>query len=166
MHRTWFLLLLLLAGCVGSQSPSSSPGEAMSFRLPSNEFETPLLRTDGARPDRWESLLVAIRTPNPSGFLAYVAVFTDPALVGLTEEEIRGLPRAGDAERFVLVADERALADDEFPILVVDISDDGRPSFRVTASCLWSVENNLSLANMDWEEFADATDADGTYRLC
>ena len=28
----------------------------------------------------------------------------------------------------------------------------------------WSVENNLSIANMDWEEFADAVDDAGIFR--
>lgn len=29
---------------------------------------------------------------------------------------------------------------------------------------LWSVDNNLNIANMDWEEFADNTDGDGIFR--
>jgi Domain of unknown function (DUF6924) len=29
---------------------------------------------------------------------------------------------------------------------------------------MWSVENNLSIANMDFEDFADATDDDGIFR--
>jgi hypothetical protein len=29
---------------------------------------------------------------------------------------------------------------------------------------MWSVENNLSLANMDFDEFADAVDAAGIFR--
>jgi uncharacterized protein DUF6924 len=29
---------------------------------------------------------------------------------------------------------------------------------------MWSVENNLSIANMDFDEFADAVDQDGVYR--
>jgi hypothetical protein len=66
----------------------------------------------------------------------------------------------------VLVADKRALADDEFPILVVDISGENLPSFRVACKCLWAVQNNLSLANMDWAEFSEATALDGVYRDC
>lgn len=138
----------------------------MPFILPSGEYLTPLLRTDYARPDRWDTLLASINTPNEDGFKAYVAVLTDPELEGLTDQEIRRLPRVDDASRFVLVADAVTQAEDEFPILVVDLSDEGLPSFRVTAKCLWSVQNNLSLANMDWEEFSEATDPDGVYRAC
>ncbi|MDH6214469.1 hypothetical protein M2283_001752 [Streptomyces pseudovenezuelae] len=32
------------------------------------------------------------------------------------------------------------------------------------AAELWSIENNLSGANMDFEEFADAVDDDGVFR--
>ena len=36
-------------------------------------------------------------------------------------------------------------------------------TFRVIPSELWSVENNLSLANMDFEEFAGAAGAEGVF---
>jgi len=48
--------------------------------------------------------------------------------------------------------------------LVLCISLHGEGSFRVPPNELWSVENNLSLANMDFEEFAEAVDTDGVYR--
>jgi len=138
----------------------------MPFFLPSGEDLTPFLRTYPARPNRWDALLAAIQTPNEDGFKAYIAVLTDPELEGLTEPEIRRLARVDDAERFVLVADAVTQADNEFPILVVDLSREGLPSFRVTAKCLWSVQNNLSLANMDWQELSEATDPDGVFRDC
>jgi hypothetical protein len=138
----------------------------MTFTLPSGEIATPLLRTDDSLPDRWEDLQRCLATPNADGFLAYVTLVTDPAVDGLSEGDIRRLPRDAEAEVFVLVADLRALTDADFPILVVDISGQDMPSFRVLCRCLWAVQNNLSLANMDWHEFADSTDADGVYRGC
>jgi hypothetical protein len=36
--------------------------------------------------------------------------------------------------------------------------------FRVIPSQMWSVENNLSIANMDFFEFADAVGDDGIFR--
>lgn len=50
-----------------------------------------------------------------------------------------------------------ALAEDH-PIQVVDLSPDARTAFRCAARELWGVDNNLSIANMDWEEFADHVD--------
>ena len=138
----------------------------MPVIIPSGQYLTPLLRTDSTRPDRWGALLACIETPNDLGFLAYVSVLTDPELEGLTEEDIRQLSRTDNGTSFVLVADELAQADDDFPILVVDTSGAGRPSFRAACQCLWSIQNNLWLANMDWEEFSEATDHDGVYRGC
>ena len=155
------MCLLALAGC-----GSTTLTEPSGFTLPSSEDATPLLRTDASRPDRWAALLAAIRVPNEHGFLAFVAPLADPALEGLTEARIRELPRAVNAETFVLVADAHALDDDAFPILVIDLSGDERPSFRVTARCLWAVQNNLSIANMDWEDFTSATDAAGVVLDC
>ena len=154
------LCLLVLAGCAVSPAPTGP------FRVPADVDATPLLRTDGSKPERWDALLRAIRVPNSLGFLASVLPITDPALEGLTVDQLRELPGTGDAVTFVLVADAEALAGDDFPILVVDVSGDDQPSFRVTAPCLWVVENNLSLANVDWQELLDSTAPDGVLRDC
>ena len=49
-------------------------------------------------------------------------------------------------------------------MLVIDLADQPGRTFRVIPSEMWSVENNLSLANMDFDEFADAVDAAGIFR--
>jgi hypothetical protein len=56
------------------------------------------------------------------------------------------------------------MTDPEHPVLVVDLYSEPGRSFRVVPSEMWGVENNLSLANMDFEEFADAVDRDGVFR--
>jgi hypothetical protein len=77
---------------------------------------------------------------------------------------------------FAFLADTVALTHPEQPLLVVNLYDrveslaDQRrglrygTTFRVVPSEAWSVQNNLSIANMDWEEFADSTDDDGIFR--
>jgi hypothetical protein len=65
---------------------------------------------------------------------------------------------------FILVADRLALTSPEHPVLVVDVAREPGRTFRVVPSAAWSVENNLSLANMDFEEFADAVDEGGVFR--
>jgi hypothetical protein len=52
----------------------------------------------------------------------------------------------------------------DLPILVVDLYDDPGRTFRVIPSEMWGVENKLSIANMGFEEFADAVDGDGIFR--
>ena len=138
----------------------------VEYILPPSEYATPLLRTEYSMEERWRDLLERIATPSPDGFLANVTVVSDPRLDGMTADDIQGLASAGRRPILTLVADTRALTDDGFPILVVDTYGRDQRSFRVTAACLWSVENNLSLANLDWEDFADNVDPDGVYRDC
>jgi hypothetical protein len=67
----------------------------------------------------------------------------------------------------VFIADETTLTDPDHPVLVVDLMDfEGRhlEPFRCIPSELWSVENNLNLANMDWSEFTGATDEHRIFR--
>jgi hypothetical protein len=40
----------------------------------------------------------------------------------------------------------------------------GQPYGATSPSELWTVENNLNIANMDWQEFAAAVDEDGVFR--
>lgn len=136
----------------------------MTFVLPPSELATPLLRTDYASDDRWRALLAAIAVPNSYGFLASVTVVEDRRLDGLDDAAVRRLP-ARDTPLLLLVADAAAQASDDFPLLVVDTME-GRPSFRVTAACLWAVQNNLSLGNADWEDFSDNLGADRVFRDC
>jgi hypothetical protein len=39
-----------------------------------------------------------------------------------------------------------------------------RAEFRVVVSLLWSVENNLSLSNLDWADFAGNVGDDEVFR--
>ncbi|ALV31684.1 hypothetical protein [Streptomyces sp. CdTB01] len=51
----------------------------------------------------------------------------------------------------------------DLPLLVVDLRRERGRCVRVVVAELWSIENNLSGANMDFEEFAGAVD-DGVFR--
>lgn len=52
----------------------------------------------------------------------------------------------------------------DHPILVINLGDDPCPSFHSTPAGVQSIENNLSIANMDYMEFADAAGDDGVFR--
>jgi hypothetical protein len=56
------------------------------------------------------------------------------------------------------------MTDHERPVLVVDLSQEPGRTFRVIPGQMWGVENNLSLANMEFSEFADNVDPDGVFR--
>jgi hypothetical protein len=52
----------------------------------------------------------------------------------------------------------------EHPVLIVDLFERSGREFRAIPSTVQSIENNLSLANMDFEEFAEAVDDDRIFR--
>jgi hypothetical protein len=123
-----------------------------------------LVRTDFTDGAAWEQVSRAAQQENADGFRAYIQPVSDPAFDGLSWEAVKAAVPADDDEWAVLfIADTAAIASHEHPILVVDLLED-RPPFRCITSELWGVENNLSIANMDWEEFADAADDDGIFR--
>ncbi|WP_328609841.1 hypothetical protein OG943_12155 [Amycolatopsis sp. NBC_00345] len=52
----------------------------------------------------------------------------------------------------------------EWALLVVRVRPEGNGRLRVIPAELWSVENNISLGNMDWQDFTSAAGADGVFR--
>lgn len=132
-----------------------------------NSEETLLLRTDFSDDVAWSSLCEAVQKPNEDGFKAYVACISDPAYDGLTVEQLIDLAPKGDQRgqhTFAFIADQLTFATPERSILVVDLHDEPGKMFRVIPLEMWSIENNLSIANMDYSEFADNTDPDGIFR--
>ncbi len=99
------------------------------------------------------------------GSLAYnVVLIEDERFKDHTFEQITKLFAKATQWRFLFVADTVTLASSEFPIVTIDLSEEPGRSFRVIANELWSVENNLSLANMDYNDFAEAADENGIFR--
>ena len=123
-----------------------------------------VLRTDFSDNSAWESICAAIREPEPEGgFRAYVDCLSDPEYDGLTAEQLTTLiPRGSRA--FAFVVDRVALAHPEHPILVVDLFHEPGRTFRVIPSKMQSVQNNLEISNMDFDEFAEDADKDGIFR--
>jgi len=65
---------------------------------------------------------------------------------------------------FVLVVDKAATHSPEFPVLVIDLYDERGRTFRAIPSTIQAIENNLSIANMDFLDFADRVYSDGVFR--
>jgi len=101
---------------------------------------------------------------NIIGFNANVRFIEEEGYSGLTGQEL--LKRLPDLKEYgcVFVADQTAMPTAEHHLLVLDPSNPKGNTFRVIPSLAWAVENNLSLANMDYSEFADAVDSDGVFR--
>jgi len=60
--------------------------------------------------------------------------------------------------------DKVTLKNPENLVLCVDLYENPGDSFRVIPTEMWAVENNLSLANMEFEEFKNATNAENVFR--
>ena len=123
---------------------------------------TLMLRTDFTDDAAWESVRVAIES-HAGEFRAFVRFVSDPAHADMTTDQAVQFAKQS-SHTFVFVADRTTLTHPDRPILVVDADEQPGRSFRVVPASMWSVENNLSLANMDFAEFAAAVDTDGIFR--
>jgi hypothetical protein len=124
--------------------------------------DTPLVRTDFSDAAAWVALVEAISTPSDEGFHARVSIVDDLAFAGSSPEDLAAAAAASD-HAVLFVADRTTLSLAEMPLLCLALAG-GEGAFRVAAAALWGVENNLSIANMDFAEFAEAADEDGVFR--
>jgi len=124
--------------------------------------DAPLIRTDFSNDAAWEGLLIATRRPSSEGFLANVQVINDARLDGVSAEQLGSAAR-GTKHAIIFLADEVTMRHADLAVLCIDASAPEH-RFRVIPGELWSVENNLSLANMDFEEFRSAAGADDVFR--
>jgi hypothetical protein len=74
------------------------------------------------------------------------------------------VPEGDQRPFFLLIVDDVTVRELEHPILVVDLWSEPGREFRAVPSAVQWIENNLSIANMDFAEFADAVDKDGIFR--
>lgn len=138
---------------------------------------TLLVRTDFTDDDAWDRVRgEATREYGLDGFRAYVEPVSDPQWADATWESVKAAaPVDDDGPSVLFIADSVTFASPEHPILVVDLDDKilsvvefpeiaDRMPFRCIPSELWGVENNLSISNMDWEEFASEVGGDGVFR--
>lgn len=132
--------------------------------IPIPDTDNPLvLRTDYTDDVAWETLSEVVQAP-VGEFRAYVTLVSNPSCRGLTVAQVLELLPAAFRHNFVFVADETAIRDSEHPVLVIDLQEEPGRTFRVIPSEMWGVENNLSIANMDFQDFVDYVDLDGVFR--
>ena len=125
-----------------------------------------VLRTDFSDDAIWRAVCEASVAPSPGdGFLANLTFVEDRSFEAATVADLIAAAAAASQYRsFMFVADDVTIHETDHPVLVIDLADRPGRSFRVIPAEMWSVENNLSLANMDFDEFAEAVDASGIYR--
>jgi len=132
--------------------------------LPKSELAL-VIRTDFSDPAAWERLCTEIQAPvGRFKFRAYVDFVDDPTYDKLPGDRLLALVPEGFNHNFFMVADQTTFAHPERPLLVVDLYDQPGRSFRAPPDQIQGIENNLSISNMDFFEFADNVDADGLFR--
>jgi hypothetical protein len=148
----------------------------MAVSLPWSGYVSLVIRTDFDHDEEWEQTREAITEPSPDGFTANVRSIDDSAFAGCTPTQLLELLPDDANGSVAFLVDTHTLTDPQRPILVINLFDydEDTPgerkgprfgdTFRVIPSEMWGVENNLSLSNMGWREFADRADADGVFR--
>jgi hypothetical protein len=132
--------------------------------LPANEYTAPVIRTDFSNDQEWNAITALISRSTPEGFGANVMFLNDPAHRDLTTRQLMALVPENFGQSYLLVIDNVAVSWPDHPVLVVDLHHEPGRQFRAVPSAVQSVENNLSLWNMDFREFADSVDKDGVFR--
>jgi hypothetical protein len=143
------------------------------------------VRTDFGDSDAWETICNEIRQP-PEDMLAAFAQFAEVnAMIGqdvglgpqanltivddaefanLTPVQLVERLSADSHQTFLFVVDHESITSEDHSILVVDVSEQKGGTFRATPEQIQGIENNLSIANMDFADFANAVDDKGVFR--
>ena len=129
-----------------------------------NDFATPVIRTDFTDEVVWKKIQRDVAATNSMGFSANVRFIDDKQYNGLTGQELMQRISGPDEYGCIFIADATAMSASEHHILVLDPSNPTGKTFRVIPSEMWGVENNLSIANMDYSDFSDSADPDGVFR--
>lgn len=130
---------------------------------PAGDLELLFVRTDFADDRAWNALLADAMSFH-GGFRAAIRPVDDRRFEGLTVERLLELVPQGQEPFYLFLVDRDALTRADHAVRVVNLYEPRGESFRVVPAHLWSVQANLSLANMDWEEFTGAVGADGVFR--
>ncbi|MGC4897620.1 DUF6924 domain-containing protein [Micromonospora sp. DT31] len=132
-------------------------------------WSVPVVRADFTDDAVWNQIRMRIAEPTEEGFGADVDFVEDRALDGLDEASIvASYPPSYPHEYrhpVLFVIDAIAVSTPGHPVLVINLNAgvDARP-FRALPTQVQAIQNNLSLANMDYIEFATSAGLDGVFR--
>jgi hypothetical protein len=124
-----------------------------------------VLRANFSDQVAWEQICTIIRElVGDFHFVAYVEFLDNIEYVDITKGQLLALIPDDYNHSFIIVADQIAISRPDHPLLVVDLYERSGQVFRAVPSQIQGIENNLSIANMDFEEFAGSADEDGIFR--
>jgi len=124
-----------------------------------------VLRTDFSDQTTWEEICSSIREPvGIFRFPANVEFLDDAEYTDIAKAQLLELIPRNYNHTFIIVADRTTISRPDHLLLIVDLYDSSGREFRTIPSHIQGIENNLSIANMDFDEFADSVDEDGIFR--
>ncbi len=141
-----------------------------------------VIRTDFSSDEAWNNVRELIAAPQKTAgmeFFAYVRYVSDEKYRDKAAREVVVSLPDDYPGMFCFIVDRECVENPEHPVLVVgfypsdDESFDRQPretpeadiaTFRALPSQIQGIQNNLSIANMDFEDFASAVDDDGVFR--
>ena len=124
-----------------------------------------VLRTDFSDQAAWLAICAEIRKPvGVLHFLAYVDYLNDVEFADITKKQLLDLLPPSYAHSFIIVADRTTMTHPEHPLLIVDLLHKSAREFRAVPSQIQEIQNNLSIANMDFKDFTKAVDQEGIFR--
>ena len=122
-----------------------------------------MIRTDFADQSAWKKLKAAVSEPGDP-FIFNMEIVDDRANSGATVEQMMAALPEDYPHSFIVVAEGTAISQPDYPLLVVDLAEERGRQFRAVAAQIASIDNNLSIANMGFEEFAGLVDESGVFR--
>ena len=173
MTRLAITLLILISACGCGVDPTTV-----------EQHDPWVIRTSFSDDASWSAVRKLISAPQRDmgqEFYAYVQFMDDQRFANLTPSElVHSLPDDYPGF-FCFVVDSVTLTKEDHPILVIGFSPNSvnvedyqrTPNqtplseiqmFRAIPETIQSIENNLSIANMDFKSFADSVDSDGVFR--
>jgi uncharacterized protein YbcV (DUF1398 family) len=128
--------------------------------------ENPLvLRTDFSHQSAWERICADIQKPvGMFRFRANVEFLDDVGYADVNKDQLVALVPKDYNHTFIVVVDRTAMTHSDHPLLILNLYEGSGNEFRALPSQIQGIENNLSIANMDFEEFAEAVEEDGVFR--
>lgn len=143
--------------------------------------ETPLIRTyfgEKSSDVKVQKLYEIHTAPTKEGFEARLTLVNDPRCEGLTREILLQPDfdnTVVEREGFAFLMDEQSFEDDTLLCVNLERDVDDKycyppeemhitERFRVVPSETCSVQNNISIANMDFADFGECVDENGVFR--
>lgn len=135
----------------------------MSLPQP-DDLTSLVMRTDFSDEGAWDSVRAAL---DAAGEYPHATYLSELRFAGVGVQTLVDEEAAADEDDqiiYMFLADAATMGDPDRSLLAVDLADEPGRTFRVPARWFPDISANLSIANMDFAEYADAADGSGTFR--